>query len=745
MKRKIAAILAADVVGYSRLMAEDEEETMRRLVAYRAVFDDFVSKADGRIFNTAGDAVLAEFPSAVDAVRAAIDIQESLRTRNLGYPSSRQLVFRMGLTIGDVIEREGDLLGDGVNVAARLQALAAPGGICISNSVHDQVINKLSVFFSDLGPQEVKNIPRPVHAYRVELEKASSERAAISSPEPPGDAASRPRAMEPMATLPLATAIDEGDARRPRALTQSPRKIVAGLAACVLLLVAVAGFVWLWQSSNRQVTATLPLSEANLVKILTPFVNAANLADQQRDYSKTKLHRSLVIAPASRVAVRTAGWSTAELAVERNIERCIQYFNEACAVVGTDDVLFVPRPGESWSLRDAPRVHYAGIFNPERIPVLRESELLRSDLAAYATLTGPKAAAFHALGILVLKTNAPDQRSAEAAALAECNANPARSPKTLDGPCYLYAVGNQVVLPLRSTVPMSGAAQKDPPSSANQQVDPNAFPEELAKLIRSLVPTYQNLQQEVERYSGAHQHKAMAIQPGRGSYWLDGYTGIESARQSTLEACQIHYGLPCLLLAIDDKVQLKTPTSELPVFSMSRVNYAGVFDPQQIPVLVDGNRNKPEVLGYRTISGPKAAALHPWGRLFIASGTASQRAAEEKALADCNSDPSRNGRGGPCWLYASGNDVVLYRRSTAAITALEAPDSHQEPEHVETSLACNEVCQAKCRANPGSRSVAQCIVLWNCIIKNYPGGAAAQFVNKPPPQECAAFAGSHPD
>jgi adenylate cyclase len=174
LKRKIAAILAADVAGYSRLMAEDEEETTRRLMSYRAVFDDFISRADGRIVDTAGDSVLAEFPSAVDALRAAIDIQESLRTRNLGYPPSRHMVFRMGLTIGDVIEREGDLLGDGVNVAARLEALAPPGGICVSRSVHEQVANKLSVIFSDLGPQEVKNIPRPIHVYRVELEKGAA-------------------------------------------------------------------------------------------------------------------------------------------------------------------------------------------------------------------------------------------------------------------------------------------------------------------------------------------------------------------------------------------------------------------------------------------------------------------------------------------------------------------------------------------------------------------------------------------
>ena len=169
MKRKIAAIFAADVVGYSKLVAEDEEETLRRLQSYRAVMDDFIARAGGRIFNTAGDAVLAEFSSSVEAVRCAIDIQESLRTRNMAYPTSRQMSFRIGITVGDVVERDGDLLGDGVNIAARLEGIAPVGGICISRTVHEQVANKLSVHFADIGEQHVKNIPTPVHAYKMEM------------------------------------------------------------------------------------------------------------------------------------------------------------------------------------------------------------------------------------------------------------------------------------------------------------------------------------------------------------------------------------------------------------------------------------------------------------------------------------------------------------------------------------------------------------------------------------------------
>ncbi|MCA1999445.1 MAG: adenylate/guanylate cyclase domain-containing protein, partial [Hyphomicrobiales bacterium] len=183
MKRKITAILAADIAEYTRLIAEDEEETLARLEAWRQVFDDFIHKAGGRIFNTAGDGVMCEFASAVEATRAAIDIQESLRTRNLAYPSSRQMHFRIGISIGDVVERDGDLLGDGVNVAARLQAMAEPGGICVSRNVQEAVQNKISVPFRDLGEREVKNLPHPVHAYRVEI-NPRARIAQLAAPHP---------------------------------------------------------------------------------------------------------------------------------------------------------------------------------------------------------------------------------------------------------------------------------------------------------------------------------------------------------------------------------------------------------------------------------------------------------------------------------------------------------------------------------------------------------------------------------
>src|SRR6266850_4605862 len=201
MKRKIAAIFAADIAGYSRLVAEDEEETLRRLASYRQVTDDFIAKGGGRIFNTAGDAVLAEFPSAVEAVRCAIDIQESLRTRNMAYPPSRHMSFRIGITIGDVVERDGDLLGDGVNIAARLEGLAEVGGICISRAVHEQVANKLSVQFADIGAQEVKNIPTPVHAYMVAMRREDGTYSVPQLKKKPAAAGGPPNWMWPVAVV----------------------------------------------------------------------------------------------------------------------------------------------------------------------------------------------------------------------------------------------------------------------------------------------------------------------------------------------------------------------------------------------------------------------------------------------------------------------------------------------------------------------------------------------------------------
>jgi adenylate cyclase len=167
MKRKISAILAADIVKYSKLVAEDEEETVRRLGAYRTVFEELSTRYGGRIVNMVGDAVLAEFASSVDAARCAIDVQETMRLRNQAYPDSRRMLVRIGITLADIMDKEGELFGDGVNIAARLESLAPAGGICVSQTVREQVAGKLTAKFEDIGEQRVKNLPNPIRAYVI--------------------------------------------------------------------------------------------------------------------------------------------------------------------------------------------------------------------------------------------------------------------------------------------------------------------------------------------------------------------------------------------------------------------------------------------------------------------------------------------------------------------------------------------------------------------------------------------------
>jgi class 3 adenylate cyclase len=176
--RRLAAILAADVAGYSRLMGADEEGTHERLKAHRReLVDPKISEHSGRIVKTTGDGMLVEFASVVDAVRCAAEVQRAMVDREADMPEDRRIRFRVGINLGDIIVEDGDIFGDGVNVAARLEALAEPGGICISRMVRDQIRDKLAYAFEDLGEQNVKNIARPVRVYALRPEAIADESA----------------------------------------------------------------------------------------------------------------------------------------------------------------------------------------------------------------------------------------------------------------------------------------------------------------------------------------------------------------------------------------------------------------------------------------------------------------------------------------------------------------------------------------------------------------------------------------
>jgi adenylate cyclase len=184
-KRRLAAILAADVAGYSRLMGADEEGTHERLQAHlRELVNPKIAEHRGRIVKNTGDGFLAEFASVVDAVRCAVDIQRGMIDREPEVPEERRIRFRIGVNLGDVIAEEHDIFGDGVNVAARLEALAEPGGVLVSNTVHDHVRDRLPFAFEDLGEQQVKNIARPVRVYRVQDRAAPREQPSPASPQP---------------------------------------------------------------------------------------------------------------------------------------------------------------------------------------------------------------------------------------------------------------------------------------------------------------------------------------------------------------------------------------------------------------------------------------------------------------------------------------------------------------------------------------------------------------------------------
>jgi adenylate cyclase len=186
VERRLAAILAADVAGYSRLIETDEEGTLGRLKTLRAeVIDQRIAGHKGRIVKTTGDGLLVEFASVVDALRCAVELQAAMANSNAPLPPDRRIEFRMGINMGDIVVEDGDIFGDGVNVAARLEGLAEPGGICVSARVQEDASGRLDLAFEDMGEQALKNIGRPVRAYRVVTAAGSAVTRASPGPALP--------------------------------------------------------------------------------------------------------------------------------------------------------------------------------------------------------------------------------------------------------------------------------------------------------------------------------------------------------------------------------------------------------------------------------------------------------------------------------------------------------------------------------------------------------------------------------
>jgi len=263
-KRKLAAILSADVEGYSRLMDDDEEATVRTITSYRTAIADLVQQFRGRVVDTPGDNILTEFTSVVDAVNCAVEIQRDLAERNTELPDNRKMKFRIGVNLGDVIEEDGRIYGDGINIAARVESLSEAGGICISGRAYDQVENKLGLEYENLGEHQVKNITRPIRVYRVLSYPGAAAHRVVQAKE---------------------------------ALGRRWRKI--GLSAAVVVLIAVALGVWQFYIQRSSVEPAsvekmaYPLPDKPSIAVLA-FENMSE--DPKQEYFSDGISEEIITA-----------------------------------------------------------------------------------------------------------------------------------------------------------------------------------------------------------------------------------------------------------------------------------------------------------------------------------------------------------------------------------------------------------------------------------------------------------------
>lgn len=365
--RRLAAIVAADVVGYSRLMGSDESGTLASLKAHlRELIEPKIQEHAGRIVKTTGDGLLAEFPSVVDAVRCAVELQRGMQARNAAIPADRRLVFRIGINVGDIIIEGDDIYGDGVNVAARLETLADPGGICVSRNVRDQVVDKLDFTFEGMGPQQVKNIARPVEAFHV-----------LDSPRIPGKAATPPRPPSP-----------------------ARRRIAFSVVAAIAVLGALAAS-WRFLKPDAYEAPALSLA-------VLPFAPAADTADELRAAERLTLDTIAAIERGIRPALVKSHGMTAKYkgrAVDARVagrELAVQYLLEGDVVNDRGTRLLIARLVETskgtqvWSERlEQPGVSgseasrgIAGHLSSRLRPVLYRAEQKR-----VSQLATPRAAA----------------------------------------------------------------------------------------------------------------------------------------------------------------------------------------------------------------------------------------------------------------------------------------------------------------------------------------------------------------
>lgn len=425
--RRLTTVLAADVVGYSEMTARDEEHAVHLVQQRFTMAKSFVQQHEGRVFNTAGDGLLAEFASPVEAVRCAVAIQEALRTANQLADEGDRLQLRIGINLGDVIVSGDDLLGDGVNVAARLESLASAGGICVASTVYDQLVGKLTLGAEDLGDQHVKNIPRPIRAYRLIPEGA-----------PPG--------------VPFAPR----HARRLRLRQVLP--VLAGL----LVVGGAAVVASRWPSTPQPPAPTIAVAPAAslpaqpvpppprvLVPEVIPFIDDRVQADIRRQYLPALASKAIAISSLGHL-----GWEASSIDVatarQKALETCTASLRRgtsnppshaACTIYAVDnEVVWTtqppPMPQRPWvaTSRPTPAVK----VEPEKTP-LASAAARQATAKGYLPGAPARAMALGRGGTLIHVWNRASEFSAMRAVLETCGYVSHR-------PCLVYALGDEVVV-----------------------------------------------------------------------------------------------------------------------------------------------------------------------------------------------------------------------------------------------------------------------------------------------------------
>jgi uncharacterized caspase-like protein len=396
------------------------------------------------------------------------------------------------------------------------------------------------------------------------------------------------------------------------------------------------------------IAAATPLHEAMAQRFaaVAPSRSPSEREDIIRGYERLPEPKALVMMPGTTKTYRLAGSVAAENIEDNVLEHCQVFLGSPCALVVVNEKLAPLAPNGQLPTRDMPRVHFAGRFSLDQVPGLRTDFLSRAEIRGYAAAPGPKAAVYHPTGRLFVATAAASQRAAEDQAFGACNSDPVRKGAigvATEALCYLYAVGDQVVLPRRLTAPQSAAT---------------SIGEAIAMATRD-----RNL---ASNYAADKAPKALAVEleSGRAFRLVAGPSseGAEGNERGVLEGCQLRFAQPCILVAVNDELRTSDPRAA-PRRNMPRIGYAGVYRANQVPLEWDA-KGREIVNGYLARKGQKAMAIRPSpGYIAVTSGHKSVAEAERKALEMCNGTKESPY---PCFLYAVNNTVVLPQRRTEA-------------------------------------------------------------------------------